>query len=183
MGNFTTVSNNVGVVTKDQVVGLANMLASGQIKHAYCSFPGDNKFAIGAYLEGSLALELTPQGTLAERLRAGGAGIPAFYTPTAVGTDISTNAISITFTDTDFSKYTGWFVRFFVFLCFFPIFLFFRPWNQNLIILEPGFEIHVKHAPYIAGWKCLNPKFTSNIPKNNENFSFQGDFSPNFPQT
>ncbi len=95
MGNFTTVSNNVGVVTKDQVVGLANMLASGQIKHAYCSFPGDNKFAIGAYLEGSLALELTPQGTLAERLRAGGAGIPAFYTPTAVGTDIHNGGFPI----------------------------------------------------------------------------------------
>ena len=95
MGNFTTVSNNVGVVTKDQVVGLANMLASGQIKHAYCSFPGDNKFAIGAYLEGSLALELTPQGTLAERLRAGGAGIPAFYIPTAVGTDIHNGGFPI----------------------------------------------------------------------------------------
>ena len=95
MGNFTTVSNNVGVVTKDQVVGLANMLASGQIKHAYCSFPGDNKFAINAYLNGSLALELTPQGTLAERLRAGGAGIPAFYTPTAVGTDIHNGGFPI----------------------------------------------------------------------------------------
>ena len=95
VGNFTTVSNNVGVVTKDQVVGLANMLESGQIKHAYCSFPGDNKFAIRAYLEGSLALELTPQGTLAERLRAGGAGIPAFYTPTAVGTDIHNGGFPI----------------------------------------------------------------------------------------
>jgi len=95
VGEFTTVSNNVGVVTKDQVVGLAHMLASGQIKHAYCSYPGDNSYAISAYLDGSLALELTPQGTLAERLRAGGAGIPAFYTPTAVGTDIHNGGFPI----------------------------------------------------------------------------------------
>jgi len=95
VGEFTTVSNNVGVVTKDQTVGLAHMLASGQIKHAYCSYPGDNTYAINAYLEGRLALELTPQGTLAERLRAGGAGIPAFYTPTAVGTDIHNGGFPI----------------------------------------------------------------------------------------
>lgn len=93
--DFTTVSNNVGVVTKTQVVGLAHMLASKQIRHAYCSYPGDNHFAISAYLEGDLALELTPQGTLAERLRAGGAGIPAFYTPTAMGTEIQTGGFPI----------------------------------------------------------------------------------------
>eukprot|EP00947_MAST-08B_sp_MAST-8B-sp1_P003207 g3207.t1 len=95
VGNFTVVSNNVGVKTKDQTVGLANMLESGQIKRSICSYPGDNDAAISRYLGGTLEMELTPQGTLAEKMRAGGAGVPAFFTPTAVGTDIQNGGFPI----------------------------------------------------------------------------------------
>jgi 3-oxoacid CoA-transferase subunit A len=79
---LTTISNNCGV--DDQALGV--LLYAGRITRTISSFVGGNKELSRLYLSGELEVELTPQGTLAERLRAGGAGIPAFYTPTGVGT-------------------------------------------------------------------------------------------------
>lgn len=79
---LTAVSNNAGV----DDFGLGLLLKSGQIKRMISSYVGENKTFERLYLTGELEVELTPQGTLAERMRAGGAGIPAFYTPCAVGT-------------------------------------------------------------------------------------------------
>ncbi len=80
--SLTVVSNNCGVDDD----GLGILLKTGQIKKVIGSFVGGNKNFERLYLDGKIELELCPQGTLAERLRAGGAGIPAFYTPTGVGT-------------------------------------------------------------------------------------------------
>ncbi|RZC32403.1 succinyl-CoA:3-ketoacid coenzyme A transferase 1, mitochondrial, partial [Asbolus verrucosus] len=80
--NLTVVSNNAGV---DQF-GLGLLLQNKKIKRMISSYVGENAEFERQYLSGELELELTPQGTLAERIRAGGAGIPAFYTPTAFGT-------------------------------------------------------------------------------------------------
>ncbi len=80
--DLTAVSNNAGV----DDFGLGLLLQTGQIKRMVSSYVGENKTFEDQYLRGELEVELTPQGTLAERLRAGGAGIPAFYTPTAAGT-------------------------------------------------------------------------------------------------
>ena len=79
---LTAVSNNAGV----DDFGLGLLLETRQIKRMISSYVGENKLFERQYLTGELEVELTPQGTLAERLRAGGAGIPAFYTPTAAGT-------------------------------------------------------------------------------------------------
>ncbi len=79
---LTIVSNNCGVDDK----GLGVLLAAGQVRKMISSYVGENKTFERLYLEGKLEVELCPQGTLAERLRAGGAGIPAFYTPTGAGT-------------------------------------------------------------------------------------------------
>src|ERR1700735_4200838 len=76
------VSNNAGVDDS----GLGLLLSSRQIKKMIASYVGENKTLERMYLIGEIELELTPQGTLAERCRAGGAGIPAFYTPAAFGT-------------------------------------------------------------------------------------------------
>jgi 3-oxoacid CoA-transferase len=83
--SLTCVSNNAGV----DDFGLGILLRSRQIRRMVSSYVGENKEFERQYLTGELELEFTPQGTLAERLRAGGAGIPAFYTPTGVGTVIS----------------------------------------------------------------------------------------------
>jgi 3-oxoacid CoA-transferase A subunit len=80
--NLTTISNNAGV---DQY-GLGKLLKSRQIKKHIGSYVGENKMFEQLVLSGQLDLELNPQGTLAERIRAGGAGIAAFYTPTGYGT-------------------------------------------------------------------------------------------------
>jgi len=80
--DLTTVSNNAGV----DVYGLGKLLQTGQIKKHIGSYVGENKVFERLVLTGKVQLELTPQGTLAERIRAGGAGIPAFFTPTGVGT-------------------------------------------------------------------------------------------------
>src|SRR3954463_4144682 len=80
--NLTTISNNAGV---DQF-GLGKLLQSRQIKKHIGSYVGENKLFEQLVLSGELDLELNPQGTLAERMRAGGAGIAAFYTPTGYGT-------------------------------------------------------------------------------------------------
>jgi len=90
---LTAVSNNAGV----DGFGLGILLESGQIKRMISSYVGENKKFEELYLTGKLEVELTPQGTLAERLRAGGAGIPAFYTPTAVGTLIEEGGFPIRF--------------------------------------------------------------------------------------
>jgi 3-oxoacid CoA-transferase subunit A len=78
-------SNNCGV----DDWGLGILLSAGRIRRVTASYVGENKEFARQYLSGELEVELTPQGTLAERMRAGGAGIPAFYTPAGVGTPIS----------------------------------------------------------------------------------------------
>lgn len=83
--DLSVVSNNCGVDDK----GLGILLQAGQIKKMTSSYVGENKNFERLYLTGELELELVPQGTLAERLRAGGAGIPAFYTPTGYGTPVA----------------------------------------------------------------------------------------------
>jgi len=80
--NLTVISNNAGV----DGFGLGKLLETRQIKKMISSYVGENKEFERQYLAGELELEFTPQGTLAEKLRAGGAGIPAFYTKTGVGT-------------------------------------------------------------------------------------------------
>ena len=75
------VSNNCGI----DGAGLGILLGAGRIRRAICSYVGENKEFARQYLAGELELELTPQGSLAERLRAGGCGIPAFFTPAGVG--------------------------------------------------------------------------------------------------
>lgn len=83
--NLTCVSNNAGV----DGFGLGLLMERGQIKKMISSYVGENQLFEKLYLSGELELEFTPQGTLAERLRAGGAGIPGFYTATGVGTKIA----------------------------------------------------------------------------------------------
>ena len=80
--DLTVVSNNMGVDGK----GLGVLIEAGQVRKVIASYVGENKLFAEQYLAGKLEVEFTPQGTLAERLRAGGAGIPAFYTKTGVGT-------------------------------------------------------------------------------------------------
>ena len=81
--DLTVISNNAGV----DGIGLGVLLETGQIKKMISSYVGENKIFAQLYLSGKLELEFNPQGTLAERIRAGGAGIPAFFTRTGVGTD------------------------------------------------------------------------------------------------
>jgi 3-oxoacid CoA-transferase subunit A len=82
---LSVASNNCGV----DGIGLGVLLGAGRIRRVIGSYVGENKEFARQYLGGELEVELTPQGTLAERLRAGGSGIPAFYTPAGVGTLIS----------------------------------------------------------------------------------------------
>jgi 3-oxoacid CoA-transferase subunit A len=82
---LTIISNNCGIDSK----GLGILLAAGQVKKMISSYVGENKTFERLYLDGKLEVELTPQGTLAERIRAGGAGIPAFYTATGYGTVVA----------------------------------------------------------------------------------------------
>src|ERR1700687_4362036 len=83
--NLTTISNNAGV----DGVGNGLLLAAGQIRHHIGSYVGENKLLEEMVLNGTIKLDLVPQGTFSERIRAGGAGIPAFYTPTGVGTVVA----------------------------------------------------------------------------------------------
>jgi 3-oxoacid CoA-transferase subunit A len=83
--DLTAVSNNAGV----DDFGLGLLLQTGQIRKMVSSYVGENKLFERLYLEGKLELEFVPQGTLAERLRAGGAGIGGFYTPTGYGTIVA----------------------------------------------------------------------------------------------
>ena len=83
--NLHTISNNVGV----DGVGNGLLLAAGQIVHHIGTYVGENKLLEDMVLNNKIKLELVPQGTFSERIRAGGAGIPAFYTPTGVGTIVA----------------------------------------------------------------------------------------------
>ncbi|CAE1138893.1 3-oxoacid CoA-transferase subunit A [Xanthomonas arboricola] len=85
VGGLTVISNNAGV----DGFGLGQLLATRQIRKMISSYVGENKEFERQYLAGELELEFNPQGTLAERLRAGGAGIPAFYTATGYGTIVA----------------------------------------------------------------------------------------------
>ena len=86
-GNLTVISNNAGSGT----VGLAALIKAGRVSRMICSYPrsADSEVFAEMYRAGRIGLELVPQGTLAERIRAAGAGIPAFYTPTAAGTNLA----------------------------------------------------------------------------------------------
>jgi 3-oxoadipate CoA-transferase alpha subunit len=85
--NLTGINNNTG----NGEVGLAALIGNGQVRKMICSYPrsSHSKLFPELYRAGEIELELVPQGTLAERIRAGGAGIPAFYTPAAVGTPLA----------------------------------------------------------------------------------------------
>ncbi|HZQ20920.1 MAG TPA: CoA transferase subunit A [Terriglobales bacterium] len=85
--NLKTISNNVGV----DGYGMGLLLGNGQIRSHVGSYVGENKLLEQMVLEKTIDLELTPQGTFSERIRAGGAGIPAFYTPTGFGTLVAEN--------------------------------------------------------------------------------------------
>ena len=86
-GSLTVINNNAG----NGAVGIAAMIYAGMVAKMVCSFPrsSDPKAFTDKYLAGEIQLDLVPQGTLAERIRAGGAGIPAFYTPTSYGTQLA----------------------------------------------------------------------------------------------
>jgi 3-oxoacid CoA-transferase subunit A len=90
---LTVISNNAGI----DGVGLGVLLESRQIRKMVSSYVGENRLFEELYLKGELELEFTPQGTLAERIRAGGAGIPAFFTKTGVGTLIAEGKDTHTF--------------------------------------------------------------------------------------
>jgi 3-oxoacid CoA-transferase subunit A len=83
--NLTTISNNVGV----DGFGMGLLLAAGQIRKHIGTYVGENKLLEQMVLQGKIELDLVPQGTFSERIRAGGAGIPAFFTPTGVGTIVA----------------------------------------------------------------------------------------------
>jgi 3-oxoacid CoA-transferase subunit A len=85
--NLTTMSNNAGV----DGFGVGLLLAAGQIRRHIGTYVGENKLLEQMVLSGKIELELVPQGTFSERIRAGGAGIPAFFTPTGVGTMVAQN--------------------------------------------------------------------------------------------
>jgi len=85
--NLTTISNNAGV----DGFGMGLLLSAGQIRRHIGTYVGENKLLEQMVLQGQIQLDLVPQGTFSERIRAGGAGIPAFFTPTGVGTVVAEN--------------------------------------------------------------------------------------------
>jgi 3-oxoacid CoA-transferase subunit A len=99
---LTVISNNAGA----DGFGLWMLLESRQVKKMISSYVGENKLFESQYLSGDLELELNPQGTLAERIRAGGAGIPAFYTKTGVGTVVAEGKPSETFDGEEYVRET-----------------------------------------------------------------------------
>lgn len=103
--DLTVISNNAGV----DGFGLGVLLETRQIKKMISSYVGENKLFAEQYLSGVLELEFNPQGTLAERIRAGGAGIPAFYTKTGVGTLVAEGKEIRRFGDDDYVMETGLF--------------------------------------------------------------------------
>tara|TARA_Y100000589_G_C27151875_1_gene629264 strand:- start:1130 stop:1843 length:714 start_codon:yes stop_codon:yes gene_type:complete len=101
--DLTVISNNAG--TEEHGLGL--LLETRQIKKAISSYVGENKLFEKQYLSGDIELEFNPQGTLAERIRAGGAGIPAFFTATGVGTLVAKNKEVKTFNKREYILETG----------------------------------------------------------------------------
>jgi len=101
--NLTIISNNCGI----DDYGLGTLLTSRQIRKVFASYVGENKEFERQFLDGELELELVPQGTLAERIRAGGAGIPAFYTPAGVGTELTSGKEVRTFNGKEYVLETG----------------------------------------------------------------------------
>lgn len=101
--DLTVISNNAGV----DGIGLGRLLATRQIRKMISSYVGENKLFAEQYLSGTLELEFNPQGTLAERIRAGGAGIPAFFTKTGVGTLIAEGKEVRRFGEDDYVMETG----------------------------------------------------------------------------
>jgi 3-oxoadipate CoA-transferase alpha subunit len=102
---LTVVSNNTG----SGRVGLAALIANGQVRRMICSYPRSANSTVfpELYRRGEIELELVPQGTLAERIRCGGAGIPAFYTPTAVGTVLADGKESRSFDGAEYLMERG----------------------------------------------------------------------------
>ena len=100
---LTCVSNNAGI----DGAGLGLLLENGQVRKMISSYVGENKTFAKLYLEGKLEIEFNPQGTLAERVRAGGAGIPAFYTKTGVGTQVAEGKETKTFDGEDYVMERG----------------------------------------------------------------------------
>ncbi|MFG2934404.1 CoA transferase subunit A [Streptomyces sp. NPDC048282] len=96
--DLTVISNNMGV----DGIGLGVLLEAGQVRKVIASYVGENRLFAQQYLDGALDVEFNPQGTLAERLRAGGAGIPAFYTRTGVGTEVAQGKETKTFDGVDY---------------------------------------------------------------------------------
>ena len=103
VSNLTVISNNAGT----EKHGLGLLLETRQIKKAISSYVGENKLFEKQYLSGDIVLEFNPQGTLAERIRAGGAGIPAFYTATGVGTLVAENKEIKNINNKDYLLETG----------------------------------------------------------------------------
>jgi 3-oxoacid CoA-transferase subunit A len=101
--NLTCVSNNAGI----DGAGLGLLLETRQISKMIASYVGENKLFAQQYLAGELEIEFNPQGTLAERMRAGGAGIPAFFTKTGVGTEIAKGKEERTFNGERYIMETG----------------------------------------------------------------------------
>ncbi|AHH98944.1 hypothetical protein KALB_5582 [Kutzneria albida DSM 43870] len=101
--DLTIVSNNMGVDGK----GLGLLLGNGQVRRVVASYVGENKLFAQQYLDGVLEVEFVPQGTLAERMRAGGAGIPAFYTRTGVGTPVAVGKPHAEFDGTTYVQERG----------------------------------------------------------------------------
>ena len=103
--DLTIISNNAGI----DDVGLGRLLATRQVRKMVSSYVGENKTFMQQYLSGDLEIEFNPQGTLAERIRAGGAGIPAFFTRTGVGTLVAEGKEVRTFDGKDYVMETGLF--------------------------------------------------------------------------
>ena len=103
VSNLQVISNNAGT----EGYGLGMLLETRQIKKAISSYVGENKLFEKQYLSGEIELEFNPQGTLAERIRAGGAGIPAFFTATGVGTVVSDNKEIRVFNNKEYVMETG----------------------------------------------------------------------------
>ena len=103
ISNLNVISNNAGT----EGYGLGLLLETRQIKKAISSYVGENKLFEKQFLSGEIELEFNPQGTLAERIRAGGAGIPAFFTATGVGTVVAENKEVRKFNNKDYLMETG----------------------------------------------------------------------------
>lgn len=97
--NLTVIANNAGF---ESDIGLGRLIGRGCVSKIICSFPRGSSTFDTFYKAGKIELEVVPQGTLAERIRAGGAGIPAFYTPTGVGTQLAAGKETRTFGERDY---------------------------------------------------------------------------------